>query len=355
MICKTFSGGSLAEMGEKPTAFSTFLAHTAWKFLGATTNHIDRHEFNLLVRSIGLRLEDRIDPLDIALREQLLPVLSSYISMFNNQFRTPATKNIRLKNLANTVQMRQRWLDAKVQQALADGIQQVVVLYGGYDNRGFIMSKPGVKWIDIDTKQMAQKKQQTYAKLLEGNEEIPDIEFDELDFGENSLMQVLSKHKFDMTRRSLFIMEDVVSNLTPDEAWKLFMQISEATLLGSRIYFDFVHKQYLEDRRSVKLVGKLSYKSGLVPSFSHIRNYFKSIGFYPFEMKAGKDLLFENSKTETLDILPFFKFAGIQRGASHSSHSSPSETPPVSPRESSLGKHATLNLSLLKFGYIDDI
>jgi len=53
------------------------------------------------------------------------------------------------------------------------------------------------------------------------------------------------------------------------------------------------------------------YKSGLDPSFSHIRTYFKGLGFHPFEMKAGKDLLFENTKAETLDILPYFEFAGI--------------------------------------------
>jgi len=58
---------------------------------------------------------------------------------------------------------------------------------------------------------------------LEDNEEVPNVIFEDLDFKSGNLMDILSKHKFDSSRRSLFILEDVVSHLNPDEVWKLFM------------------------------------------------------------------------------------------------------------------------------------
>eukprot|EP01026_Neomeris_dumetosa_P069107 TRINITY_DN6814_c0_g1_i11.p1 TRINITY_DN6814_c0_g1~~TRINITY_DN6814_c0_g1_i11.p1 ORF type:complete len:352 (-),score=37.81 TRINITY_DN6814_c0_g1_i11:1508-2563(-) len=342
------------EVQSSKTGHPHVLSRAAKRILSFFLKHVDRHDCNLLARTIAVKGE-AVDPLDQALREQQLPFLSW---LLNN-----AIPNKPLRSLAEAVQLRQRWLDEEVNQSLADGIQQVVVLYSGYDSRGFILSKDDVNWIDVDFPSVHKKKQNAYLSLLSNSEEVPHVSFEECDFRYQQLQRVLEMHKYDKNKRTIFILEDVVSHLKPDQVCQLFLQISEVAIPGSRVYFDFVHKEFVDDmkaqRKMQRRLGRgYNFQSGLVPSFGSIRTYFKALGFQPFEMKGGKDLV-EVSHSPNIgtpyDLLSHYGFAGVQKTSMMSPRSSPSDSPPHTPRDNDLGRHATLNLSLSKFGYIDDI
>lgn len=64
------------------------------------------------------------------------------------------------------IDVRTQWFDYSVAAAQRDGIKQVVIIAAGYDTRAYRLSKPGVRYYEVDMPEASRRKQELVRKLL---------------------------------------------------------------------------------------------------------------------------------------------------------------------------------------------
>lgn len=163
------------------------------------------------------------------------------------------------KYLENTIQKkvpgafssgiaRTKYIDDLLQNAILNGVKQVIILGAGFDTRAlrldFLKSVPV---IEIDHPNTSNFKIQTYKNRLG---KIPEnIQFLQIDFNKQDLDQLAAQHQIDFSQPAAVIWEGVTNYLTSAAIKSTFSFISKFAK-GSHVIFTYVHKDILENPKS---------------------------------------------------------------------------------------------------------
>jgi methyltransferase (TIGR00027 family) len=135
---------------------------------------------------------------------------------------------------------RTKYIDAAVVEALAERIEQVVVLGAGFDSRAvrFGPDAPGTRFFELDAPTTQQAKIGQYRRrgvILPSNAALVSI-----DFEHDALSDRLDEAGFSRTARSLFILEGVLMYLQPAAVEATLGAIVSCGGPGSRLVADAV-------------------------------------------------------------------------------------------------------------------
>jgi methyltransferase (TIGR00027 family) len=168
---------------------------------------------------------------------------------------------------------RTRFIDEAVEQALSQGIGQVVILGAGLDTRPYRlagMERVHVFEVDLPSVQEAKKKrlQKHFGRLPQH------VSFVPIDFDKESLEAVLAGTAFDMSKPSVFVWEGVTQYLS-EQAVRRTLDFVGTSAPGSILIFTYVLQSVIERRSDLAGAEKLmdvvakrgsSWLFGLEPS-----------------------------------------------------------------------------------------
>lgn len=139
---------------------------------------------------------------------------------------------------------RKRYVRDQVGRALAEGIEQVVVLGAGLDTLAAGVVVPtGVPVFEVDMPENIATKRERLRAVLG---EIPaKLHLVEVRFGEQDLATTLAEHGFRAGTPTVFVWEAVSQYLTEDAVRQVLSFLGTAAI-GSRLLFTFVRRDYLD-------------------------------------------------------------------------------------------------------------
>ncbi|WIA41967.1 hypothetical protein OEZ86_009270 [Tetradesmus obliquus] len=145
-----------------------------------------------------------------------------------------------IPGIVRFIDVRTQWFDEGVTAAMDDGITQVVIIAAGYDTRAYRLSRPGVKFYEIDLPHASKNKQELVRSLLPADK-YPRPEFVAADLSKVKLADALAATSFDPTKTTLFTAEGLVYYLPPAAVQQLLTCVSSSSAPGSRLMFDFLN------------------------------------------------------------------------------------------------------------------
>lgn len=169
--------------------------------------------------------------------------------------------------------LRNRLYEQELRAALADGIDQVVLLGAGYDSTAFRLGLGGATLFDVDTPHTQSAK--LSAAKRAGLGPISQVTYVDCDFESDQPSDRLIKHGFDPSRRSLFVWLGVMYYLTEDSAKQTLREIATLTTPDSRLVVDYVDAAVIDGttphpgaRRSVRSLKRRRepLRFGLTPA-----------------------------------------------------------------------------------------
>lgn len=138
---------------------------------------------------------------------------------------------------------RTRYIDELLQQAVRNGVKQVIILGAGYDTRalrlGFLRALPV---IEIDHPATAKLKKE---RVVRSMGKLPEnVRYIQADFNEQRLEQLAGEQQIDLTRATVFVWEGVTNYLSAEAvaATFAFMQRFAA---GSYVIFTYVDEKII--------------------------------------------------------------------------------------------------------------
>lgn len=143
---------------------------------------------------------------------------------------------------------RTKYIDSLLENAISNGIQQVIILGAGFDTRAvrldFLKTIPV---IEIDHPNTSNFKAEIYKERIG---KIPEnVTFLQIDFNKQSLDQLALKHNLDFSKPTAIIWEGVTNYLTEEAVKSTFSFISKFAA-NSQIIFTYVHKDILQNPTS---------------------------------------------------------------------------------------------------------
>lgn len=194
------------------------------------------------------------------------------------------------------VQMgRTRFIDDAFRAALAQGIDQVLILGAGFDTRACRlvgMDRVRVYELDLPAVQADKKR-----KIVRYFGRLPDhITFVPIDFEKQTLETVLANTLFDRSRPALFIWEGVTQYVSVEGVRQTLGFVGKSAP-GSSIVFTYVLKSVIERRSDIpdanRLIDQVAKQSpwifGLDPS--EIQHYLEPFHLLLVEDAGGTDYL----------------------------------------------------------------
>lgn len=150
---------------------------------------------------------------------------------------------------------RTRFIDEAVESALAQGIEQVVILGAGLDTRPYRLSgMEHVSIFEVDLPPVQKIKKQRinkhFARLLTR------VAFLPIDFSTQSLEQVFAGTIFDSSKPSIFVWEGVTQYLSEEAVRKTLAFISAAAP-GSILVFTYVLQSVIARCSALPGAGKM--------------------------------------------------------------------------------------------------
>lgn len=136
--------------------------------------------------------------------------------------------------------LRKRFFDDQVQQAIGDGVQQVVVLGAGFDTLAMRVAsrQPALYCFEIDHPATQQAKLRV---LPEEFQRQANLRFIPADLSQTALGEALEADDlFDRSRPTVFLAEGLLMYLGEEEVRTLFQQIRSVAGEGSRLLFSFM-------------------------------------------------------------------------------------------------------------------
>lgn len=213
-----------------------------WMFSGMPTNYL-MLTYRTFNRDFGLPNcnDDYLAPL---LRDALMPERGRMHRERSPELwyrnRCLDIKYLGVPGIVNFIDARTQWIDDGMKRALDDGIKQVVIIAAGFDTRAYRLSRPGVKCYEIDLPHASDKKKELVEKLLP-RDKYSWPEFIGADLSKVTLSDALAGSSFDPQKRTLFVIEGLVYYLPPAAFKSLLAAISELSVVGSRLYLDFIN------------------------------------------------------------------------------------------------------------------
>ncbi len=141
---------------------------------------------------------------------------------------------------------RTKYIDAVFQEALGQGVEQILIFGAGFDTRAVrLKTEPdAVQVFELDVPLTQQSKLKQYAKR--GVIIPPNVTFIAIDFDKEALPDKLLAAGFRKGVRSLFILEGLLMYLQPQSVDETFKVMTAFAGAGSLVVFDYVHAAVLQ-------------------------------------------------------------------------------------------------------------
>ncbi len=164
-----------------------------------------------------------------------VPLLGALVAWYADR-RVPGA---RTSGIART-----RLIDDTLNQALRDGIGQVLILGAGFDCRAYRLPDMGSAVVfEVDHPATRSVKLAHLRRVLPA---IPEnVHFVEMDFNRQSLPDILRQAGLDPLRPAVFLWEGVTNYLTA-EAVDAVLRFIVSCAVGSRLIFTYVHRGALD-------------------------------------------------------------------------------------------------------------
>jgi len=147
--------------------------------------------------------------------------------------------------IVRAMMVRTRFIDEALERAIAGGATQVAILGAGFDSHAYRFRDllAGVKVFEIDRPVTQALKRQRVNEVIGGP---PDnLTYVPIDFQHEDLREVLTRHGYDMTRRTFFILEGVTMYV-PEASIRATFEFVAAHPSGSSVVFDFVSRPMVD-------------------------------------------------------------------------------------------------------------
>jgi len=145
----------------------------------------------------------------------------------------------RFPGLNNTTVARVRYFDDCMKSALSDGIEQLVILGAGYDTRAYrIEGANKIKVFEVDhpdTQSVKVEKIKGIFGALPRN-----VAYVAVDLATDDLGRRLAEHGYDVSKKTLFLMEGLVMYLPADAVDRILEFVVLNSGKGSSVVFDYV-------------------------------------------------------------------------------------------------------------------
>jgi methyltransferase (TIGR00027 family) len=150
---------------------------------------------------------------------------------------------------------RTRYIDDAVEEALAQGIGQMVILGAGLDTRPYrLHGMEGVRAFEVDLPAVQQNKMKKIQKIFG---RVPErVSFIPIDFDTQALEDVFAGTAFDPSRPAVFVWEGVTQYIT-EEAVRRTLAFAGKSAPGSVIVFTYVLKSIIEGRSGIPGAEKM--------------------------------------------------------------------------------------------------
>jgi methyltransferase (TIGR00027 family) len=212
---------------------------------------------------------------------------------------------------------RTRYIDERLAAALAEGVEQLVILGAGYDSRAYRSVGPEdrVAVFEVDHPATQQAKIARVREVLRG---IPDhVTFVPVDFCRDDLGRCLCAAGYQRDKKTLFIWEGVVYYLTADAVDASLSFVTGNSGPGSSIIFDYFPRSVIdgscrtrEARGLVRLVKRWGEPLLFGIEDREIAGFLSARGFPEFEVvsaAACKEAWFHGCN-RSIRVPEFFRF-----------------------------------------------
>jgi methyltransferase (TIGR00027 family) len=144
------------------------------------------------------------------------------------------------------VNARTRHIDARLDEAAAQGCTQVVVLGSGFDSRAYRFhdSHPKLRFFEVDLPTTIDLKKERVTRML-GT--LPNyVSYAPIDFNTESLEEVLGKAGYDPARKTFFILEGVTMYVNDAGNRATLRFVSQHSRSGSLLVYDYVLRRVID-------------------------------------------------------------------------------------------------------------
>jgi methyltransferase (TIGR00027 family) len=177
--------------------------------------------------------------LRLATRASKIPFVRNYVTK---------TVRKRVPGAFSSGLARTKYIDDLLQNTIAGGVKQVIILGAGFDTRAsrlkFLESIPV---IEIDHPNTSNFKTDILEKHLG---KLPEnVTYCKIDFNKQSLGQLAAQNNFDFTKPTTVIWEGVTNYLSEEAIHKTFAFIAKFPK-GSHVIFTYVHRRVLDNPNS---------------------------------------------------------------------------------------------------------
>ncbi len=150
---------------------------------------------------------------------------------------------------------RTRYIDDVVQQALHEGIGQLVILGAGLDTRAYRL--PGIERVKVFEVDLPAVQKNKMKKIQKHLGQLPEnVTFIPIDFDTQTLDTVFVETDFDPSRPAVFIWEGVTQYIS-EEAVHRTLTFVGGCAPGSLLVFTYVLKSVIERRANIPNVDKI--------------------------------------------------------------------------------------------------
>ena len=160
--------------------------------------------------------------------------------------------------------VRTAFLDERVRRAASAGVEQVVLLGAGFDTRAARLSRPGLRFFEVDHGESQRAKRDRLAELP--GYPVDAATYVTCDFEHQDFVERLAGAGWRADRPALFLWEGVTPYLTEAAVRATLRRVAEATHPSSVLVFDHVRRKIvsgdvqdprdLESRAFVENVGE---------------------------------------------------------------------------------------------------
>lgn len=136
---------------------------------------------------------------------------------------------------------RTRFIDDALRDALAKGLDQVVILGAGFDSRAYRM--PGIEQTSVFEVDHPAPQAEKQARLKRMLGTLPShVTFVPIDFDRQELEDAMAAAAFRTGARTFFIWEGVTQYITAEAVDATFRYVSRAAAIGSKILFTYIRR-----------------------------------------------------------------------------------------------------------------
>jgi methyltransferase (TIGR00027 family) len=157
----------------------------------------------------------------------------------------PALVDRRSPGSRLAVVVRTRFIDDALRDALARGLDQVVLLGAGFDGRAHRVPEiERTRVFEVDHPDTQAAKRETVRRTV--GEEPAHVAYVPVDFDRQDLAAELRRAGFETGARTFFVLEGVISYLTAAAVDATFRYVASAGGTGSEIAFTYLHQGVID-------------------------------------------------------------------------------------------------------------